>query len=123
MKSRFNRQFQKVKFYTAGNSGVKHVKFQDDKPLTVSEMYRRAVKGIPLSVPVAKEDKIPLNNHFYVDDFDVLDVSIRNDKRITEELRQQKLKENEFRKKEIESYREWKKQQELKKLNKDEKES
>lgn len=121
--SRFNKQFQKVQLYTAENSGVKHIKFQDDKPLTVTEMYRRALKGIPLSVPVAKEDRIPLNDHFYVDDFDVLDISIRNDKRITEELRQKKLKENEFRKKELESYKEWKKQQELKKLNKDEKES
>ena len=113
----FNKQFHDLKPHISVNSGVKHAKFVDDPPLSVSEMYRRAVKGIPLSVPVQKDDRIPLNNRFYVDDFDVLDVSIRNDMRISEEERKKRLEENEFRKKEIQDYQEWKKQRQLESLN------
>ena len=113
----FNKQFQEAVIFVASNSGRKHKKFVDEAPLSVSEMYRRAVRGIPLSVPVAKNDNIPLNNRFYNDDFDVLDISIMNDMRITEEERKRRLEENEFRKKEMQAFQEWKKQQAIEMQN------
>lgn len=109
----FNKQFSKVTPYISDNRGVKHARFVDEAPLTVSEMYRRAISGIPLSIPKPKEDRIPLNDRFYVDDFDVIDVSIMNDKRISEEERKKRLEENEIRKKELQDFLDWKKQREI----------
>lgn len=81
---KFNHQFDEdATTFVAINSGRKHKNFVDEPPLSVSEMYRRAIKGIPLSVPSPKNDNIPLNNRFYNDDFDVLDISIMNDKRLS----------------------------------------
>ena len=113
-----HHQFEEDKKpFVATNSGRKHKNFVDDPPLSVSEMYRRAVKGIPLSVPRPKDENIPLNNRFYNDDFDVLDVAIKNDKRLSEEERKKQLEANEKRKKDIEDFNAWKKQRELE-LNK-----
>ena len=114
---KFNHQFDgEPTAFVASNSGRKHKNFVDDPPLSVSEMYRRAVKGIPLSVPRPKEDNIPLNNRFYNDDFDVLDIAIMNDKRLSEENRLAQLEANEKRKREKEEFDAWKLQRE-KELN------
>lgn len=110
---KFSHQFSEFKPFVASNSGKTHKKYISESPLTVSEMYRRATLGIPLSVPRPKEDKIPLNNRFYTDDFDVLDVAIMNDMRLSEEQRKQQLLDNEARKKEVEEFNAWKKQREI----------
>lgn len=114
MKQQFNVQFKEHCVFLVKNSGVKHKKFSNDKPLSIAEMMRRAQNGIPLSVYQPKNDNIPLNNRFYNDDFDVLDLAIKNDKRFAEEERKRLLEENAKRKAEIDKFEAWKREQALK---------
>ena len=86
----------------------KHKNFVDEKPLSIAEMMRRAALGIPLSVYQPKNNNIPLNGRFYNDDFDVLDMSIKNDLRLSEESKKAMLEENEKRKAEKAEYEAWK---------------
>lgn len=115
---KFNTQFtdEPRKRYITLNSGRRHAKFVDEAPLTIAEMMRRAVNGIPLSVYKPKNDNIPLNNRFYNDDFDVLDTAIKNDVRLSEEAKKRQLEENTKRKKEMDDFKAWKLEQEKKAL-------
>lgn len=70
------------------NSGKVHKGFVSEPPLTISEMMYRAQKGIPLSVPKNSFDKLSVNDKFYSDDFDILDIALRNEKRLSEEQKQ-----------------------------------
>ena len=101
------------KRFITKNSGVKHRKFVDERPLSIQEMYRRSVLGIPLSVPKPRCERIPINDRFYVDDFDVIDISIKNDMRISEEERTKRLEERKEMKRQHDEFLEWKKQKEL----------
>ena len=85
-------QFNRKRYHTK-NSGEKHKLFVEEAPLSISEMMRRAQKGIPLSVPVQKFDKITLNDRFYSDEFDILDIALAEDYRLSEEHKK-KLKED-----------------------------
>lgn len=116
---KFNTQFTNVPRlrYITKNSGRRHAKFVDEAPLTIAEMMRRAVNGIPLSVYKPKNDNIPLNNRFYNDDFDVLDMAIKNDMRLSEEAKKRQLEENAKRKKEADEFKAWKIEQEKKALD------
>lgn len=115
---KFNTQFtDKPRLrYITQNSGRRHAKFVDEDPITIAEMMRRAVNGIPLSVYKPNNDNIPLNNRFYNDDFDVLDMAIKNDMRLSEEAKKRQLDENAKRKKEIDDFKAWKVEQEKKAL-------
>lgn len=90
------------------NSGVKHIKFVDEAPISIQQMLIRSVNGLPLSVPRPKLERIPVNNRFYVDDFDVLDISIKNDMRISEEQKERIMRENKERKKQLDEFNAWK---------------
>lgn len=94
--------------FISKNSGVKHIKYVDERPLSISEMYRRSILGIPLSCSRPKENNIPINNRFYTDDFDVLDIAIQNDMRIHEENKRQLLEKNAQYKKDQEEFKVWK---------------
>ena len=108
----FNRQFKgSVTPYVTDVSSTTHVKFDPQKPISIAEMMRRAQNGIPLSVYQPKNDNIPINNRFYNDDFDVLDLAIKNDKRISEESRRKQLEENAERKKQNDEFLAWKQEQ------------
>lgn len=109
----FNHQFKELTPYTSVNSGRKHKNFVDEPPLSISEMYRRVINGIPLSIPKPRNENIPLNNRFYNDDFDVLDMAIMNDKRLSEEQRKKDLEANEKRKRDKEEFDAWKREREL----------
>lgn len=90
------------------NSGRKHKNFVDERPLSISEMMRRATLGIPLSAYRPKDDNIPLNNRFYNDDFDVLDMSIKNDMRLSEEAKKAQLEQNAKLKAQRDEFEAWK---------------
>lgn len=115
---KFNTQFTDIprRRYITKNSGRRHAQFVDEAPLTIAEMMRRAVNGIPLSVYKPKNDNIPINNRFYNDDFDVLDIAIKNDMRLSEEAKKRQLDENAKRKKEADEFKAWKIEQEKKAL-------
>lgn len=98
--------------YISQNSGVKHKNYVDETPLLLNEMYRRSLLGIPLSVPQPKDNNIPVNNRFYSDDFDVIDIAIKNDMRISEEERLKQLEANAKFKAEQDEFLAWKKQRE-----------
>ena len=110
---KFNRQFSndKSQRFITHVSGRRHIGFVDEAPLTIAEMMRRAVNGIPLSVYQPKNDNIPLNNRFYNDDFDVLDVAIQNDMRLSKEAKKRQLDENEKVRKERDEFNKWKLEQ------------
>lgn len=80
--------------YVIKNSGVKHIGFVYEPPLSISEMMLRAQLGIPLSVPKQSFDRFTLNDRFYTDDFDILDVALRNEKRLSEEQKQALIDDN-----------------------------
>lgn len=109
---KFHIQFTESPVPISVNSGRQHKNFVDEAPLSPSEMMRRAINGIPLSVPKPKDDKIPLNNRFYNDDFDVLDVIIQRNAQLTEEAKKRQLEENEKRKLYHEEFEAWKKERE-----------
>lgn len=104
-------QFEKRARHITLNSGRKHKNFVDERPLTIAEMMRRASLGIPLSAFTPKNDNIPLNNRFYNDDFDVLDMAIKNDLRLSDEAKKEQIERNAKAKAEREAYEAWRHQQ------------
>lgn len=120
---KFINQYEEDNIYTASNSGKKHPLFENNPPLSVSEMYHRSINGIPLSAPIAKSDRVPVNGNFFTDKFDSLDYVIRSAERLTEEERQKQLSENEKLRKEREEFQNWKLEQEKERLSKNNPES
>ena len=104
-------QFSKVGRFVSADSEERHPKFQDVEPLSIKEMLRRANYGIPLSVPVAPQDRIPINNSFFVDKFDVLDTAIRADQKIAEEKKQEFLAQQAEQRKQLEDFKKWQEEQ------------
>ena len=104
-------QFSKVGRYVSADSEERHPKFQDIEPLSIKEMLRRVNYGIPLSVPVAPQDRIPINNSFFVDKFDVLDTAIRADQKIAEEKKKELLAQQAEQRNQIEEFKKWKEEQ------------
>ena len=83
---------------------------EDVPPLSIGEMLRRSVSGIPLSIPKPKEN-LPLNGNFFTDNFDVLDTALRLDTKIMNERKQELLQQKEKDKADRIAFEEWKKQQ------------
>ena len=83
---------------------------EDVPPLSIGEMLRRSVSGIPLSIPKPKEN-LPLNGNFFTDKFDILDTALRLDTKILNERKQDLLKQKERDKADRIAFEEWKKQQ------------
>lgn len=111
----FNNQYDTVVFHSH-NSGDKHPLFENNPPLSVHEMYMRSLNGIPLSVPIPKSDKIPVNCNFFTDKFDSLDYVISQASRLSDEERERQKLENEKLKKEREEFEKWKLDQEKERL-------
>lgn len=94
--------------YVAVVSGKTHPALEKCRPLSVQEMYTRAIKGLPLSVPLPSCDRIPLNGKFFIDGFDVLDAAIANNFRLSAEEKKKQILANEQLKKEREEFEKWK---------------
>ena len=114
----FRKNFYKTTRFVSTDSSEPHPKFQDVEPISIGEMMRRSILGIPLSVPVAPDDRIPINDSFYCDSMDVLDTAIRHNKKLVESKKDELLKKQEQIRKEQEEFRSWKKQQEQEALKK-----
>lgn len=111
----FKNQYQAT-FHIAENSGKKHPLFENNPPLSVHEMYMRSISGIPLSVPVAKADRVPVNSNFFTDKFDSLDFVISQATRLSDEERERQKQDNEKLKKEREEFEIWKLEKEKERL-------
>lgn len=106
---KFNVQFsERIKSVYSRNNGDKHPLFVDERPLSVSEMYRRTLLGIPLSCPKPLCDRINLNGNFNTDMFDVLDTALANEVRISAENKQKDLLEQRKLDEERRLFKEWK---------------
>lgn len=108
---KISNQYSEKTRFIAENSGKKHPLFENSAPLTVHEMYNRAMRGLPLSAPIPPKDRIPINDKFFVDGFDVLDAAIANNFRLSEEEKQKQLLANEQFKKDQEEFKQWKLEQ------------
>lgn len=113
---KFNTQFSEFTRFISETGKEPHALFVDERPLTISEMMRRAVNGIPLSVFKPKDDKIPLNGRFYNDDFDVLDTALKNDKRLSDEAKKALLEKQEKDKQDRRDFDSWKLEQQKKNI-------
>lgn len=106
---KFNVQFSdRIKSEYSRNSGDKHPRFVNERPMSVSEMYRRTILGIPLSIPQPLSDRINLNGNFHTDAFDVLDTALANEVRISQENKEKALLEQRKIDEERKMYNEWK---------------
>lgn len=104
------RQFQKHQRFLSALDNTRHPLFDDSEPLSVAEMLRRSLNGIPLSVPKPKEN-LPLNGNFFSDKFDIIDTAIRNDMRLSKEKKEQLAAERKKRIEEVTAFRKWQEEQ------------
>lgn len=107
----FKSQFKIQPRFVSRDSHEKHPMFVDQPPLTIGEMLRRSVNGIPLSIPKPPSNDVLVENKFFTDKFDVLDTAIRLDIKKSEERKKQEI---ESRKKQLEEHKEflkWKEEQ------------
>lgn len=114
----YRRQFKHNTRFISVDSCEKHPLFLEVEPVSIKEMLRRSSLGIPLSVPVSLDDRIPINNFFFTDKFDVIDTAIRHDMKIAEDKKKDILKRQDEFRKEREEFLNWKKQQEQESLKK-----
>lgn len=80
---------------------------EDVPPLSIGEMLRRSVTGIPLSIPKPKEN-MPLNGNFFTDKFDVLDTALRLDTKLSNQRKNEILQQKEKDKADRIAFEEWK---------------
>ena len=108
---KITHQYHSNNRFVAVNSGKRHPAFDNNKPLSVHEMYSRALSGLPLSAPIPPSDRIPINDKFFVDSFDVLDAAIRNNFRLSEEEKQKQRLAAEQLAKDKADFEKWKLEQ------------
>lgn len=112
----FKPQFKIQPKFVSQDSEDKHPLFVDESPLTVGEMLRRSITGIPLSIPKPRTNEALVDNKFFTDKFDVLDTAIRLDIKKSEELKKKELEEREKQKEQHAQFLKWQEEQKQKKL-------
>lgn len=112
----FKSQFKIQTRFVSRDSDEKHPLFVSQPPLTVGEMLRRSVNGIPLSIPKPRMNDALLDNKFFTDKFDVLDTAIRLDIKKSEERKKKELEERNKQIEERKAFIKWQEEQRQKAL-------